>query len=81
MDAPLAAALALLVALAAIAHIAGRVVARDAPASAAPAERRSSLLLGLAHLVSLGAVGVVPFTGLGRLSGGSLSRPRSGGSG
>ncbi len=68
MDAPLVTAFVLLFALAVIAHVAGRLSARDAPVSVAPAERRSSVALGLAHLVSLVAAAVLPFIGLGRLS-------------
>jgi protein-S-isoprenylcysteine O-methyltransferase len=65
MDAPLIAAFALLFALAGVAHVAGRGAVRAAPESTAPAERRSSVVLGLAHLVSLLAAATVPFIGLG----------------
>jgi protein-S-isoprenylcysteine O-methyltransferase len=67
MDSPLVTAFVLLFALAVVAHVAGRLSARNAPASAAPVERRSSAVLGLAHLVSMVAAAALPYAGIGQL--------------
>lgn len=60
MDAALIVAFVLLFALAALARRAGGAARRAAPASAAPAERRSAVALGLAHGLSLLTAALLP---------------------